>query len=789
MNKMQAIDKVLERLVEYSRRGGEFRAKCPNHRGESDDSLSIREDDDGKVLLHCHSGCDKEQIVDALGLEMSELFSRNGRTKGKPVGPPPEKDQVIKTFTVEDLPGALDEYMVFEKEDGTPFYIQKHKGPVYRVVGFDDDGDPLLVSGLGDVEPILFGLPKLREAIEAGKPVVHTEGCKDALSAQRPLGVAGVTSGSCTSWKSVFAHGYEGATEVWIVPDNDDEGRDYAHEVAQDLAGVVRTLKIINLPDLGPKGDLTDWLDDGHTAEEFFAICEAAPALGDIKPWPKKPAKLDVGLPQVEPFDSDLLPEPLEGWVLNVAEMMDNAPPDYVAISAAVEGGAILGRRMGIRPKEKADWTVYPNLWGALVGPPTSLKSPAMLSTLKPINMLGSRADEKYAEAMKQHKYDLMVVEAEKQALEKALKDLAKGVATGDIPRSEIDAIKEKFEQLEEPEEPIHQRFHTNDTTVEELGENLVNNPNGILLYRDELMGWLKTLDRPERGSDRAFFIEGWSGDVEHLLDRVTRGYKRIPVCLSILGGIQPGPLIRYVGEAMEDEGEKADGLLQRFQLLVWPDHHDRKRTDIPPDRGARNRAYEVYEKLAELDPAEFGAVRDDKNDPPYVHFSPEAQQVYNEWYDTYENAYGGADTPPALQAHIGKYRSLLPSLALVFEAMDFVTGKSKGRSVGEENTLRAAGWCSYLESHALRVYSPLMFSPERRARVLLEKIQKGEIRNGAKIRDIRRRSFPGLETVEHLRVAADILEDLGWVRRVEVKSPGRGRPTEKLSLHPEERE
>jgi hypothetical protein len=779
---MLGIDEVLERLDNYSHRSDEYRTKCPSHDGESDDSLAIRENGKGKVLLHCHAGCDFEEIVEALGLE-------NGRSRGasKPIGP--KEDKGTKTLTVEDLPGASNEYMVFEKEDGTPHIIQRHKGTVYRVVGFDEDGDPLLAVGLGDFEPILFGLPELREAIFHGKPIVHTEGCKDALTVQRRLEMAGVTSGSCTSWKSRFAQDYEGANEVWIIPDNDDEGRDYAQQVAQDLAGIVPIIKIVDLPGLGPKEDLTDWIDAGGTPEEFLEIVEGTPALEDMDPWPEKPTKLKVGLPPVEQFDRDLLPEPLEGWVLNVAEMMDNAPPDYVAVSAAVEGGAILGRRMGIRPKEKADWTVYTNLWGALVGPPTSLKSPAMLSTLKPINMLGAKADEKYSEAMKQHKMDLMVVEAEKLALEKILKDQAKGVAAGEISRSEMDATKERFEQIEEPEEPIHRRFHTNDTTVEELGENLVNNPNGILLYRDELMGWLRTLDKPDRGSDRAFFIEGWSGDVEHLLDRVTRGYKRIPICLSILGGIQPGPLIRYVGEAMEDEGERADGLLQRFQLLVWPNHHDRKRTDIPPDKTARNQAYEVYEKLAELDPEEFGAVYDDGNDPPYVHFSPEAQQVYNDWYDTYEAAYRDEDTPPALQAHIGKYRSLLPSLALVFEAMDFVTGRSEGGSVGVENTLRAAGWCSYLESHALRVYSPLMFSPERRAGVLLEKIQRGEVRNGAKIRDIRRRSFPGLETIEHLRQASEILEDLGWVRKVEVKPPGRGRPTEKLLIHPEERE
>jgi putative DNA primase/helicase len=297
---MLGIDEVLERLDNYSHRSDEYRTKCPSHDGESDDSLAIRENGKGKVLLHCHAGCDFEEIVEALGLE-------NGRSRGasKPIGP--KEDKGTKTLTVEDLPGASNEYMVFEKEDGTPHIIQRHKGTVYRVVGFDEDGDPLLAVGLGDFEPILFGLPELREAIFHGKPIVHTEGCKDALTVQRRLEMAGVTSGSCTSWKSRFAQDYEGANEVCIIPDNDDEGRDYAQQVAQDLAGIVPIIKIVDLPGLGPKEDLTDWIDAGGTPEEFLEIVEGTPALEDMDPWPEKPTKLKVGLPPVEQFDRDLL--------------------------------------------------------------------------------------------------------------------------------------------------------------------------------------------------------------------------------------------------------------------------------------------------------------------------------------------------------------------------------------------------------------------------------------------------------------------------------------------------
>jgi len=71
--KMPGINEVLDAVSgvvgEYSERSDEYRSKCPSHLGESNDSLSIRETDDGKILLCCHSGCSNEDIVDALGLE------------------------------------------------------------------------------------------------------------------------------------------------------------------------------------------------------------------------------------------------------------------------------------------------------------------------------------------------------------------------------------------------------------------------------------------------------------------------------------------------------------------------------------------------------------------------------------------------------------------------------------------------------------------------------------------------------------------------------------------------
>jgi hypothetical protein len=282
--------------------------------------------------------------------------------------------------------------------------------------------------------------------------------------------------------------------------------------------------------------------------------------------------------------------------------------------------------------------------------------------------------------------------------------------------------------------------------------------------------------------------LESWNGNGSFEVDRVTRGSIFVPaLCVSLLGGIQPGPLTQYVMDAAED-ADKADGLLQRFQVMVYPDLKSEP-SDIAPDAKARNRAYTVFEKLAELDAQEFGATSGPDDDIPTVGFSEDAQKIFNQWRAEFEPRYGASDQSVAIQSHMLKFRSLFASFALIFEAIDFVDGTSSGGSVNKISALRAAGWCEYLEGHTLRVYSPLIDTPERRAELLLHKILTKEIKPGAKIREIYRKQWSGLRSHESVVEALGILEGYGWVRIAKINPAGRGRPTEVLRVHPELRD
>jgi hypothetical protein len=270
---------------------------------------------------------------------------------------------------------------------------------------------------------------------------------------------------------------------------------------------------------------------------------------------------------------------------------------------------------------------------GAVVGRPSLLKSPALTEVMKPLARLVAEAYEEYQEANLAYETDEMLAEATKAAFKDELKRAAKEAArSGD--RSTLEEIACRSQDTEVPKEPVLRRYKTEDATVEKISEILLENPRGILVHRDELSGWLRNLDKLGREGDRSFYLESWNGTGCFDVDRIGRGSLHIPaLCLSVLGGIQPGPLSAYVYQATQ--GEKGDdGLLQRFQLLVWPDPPSAWRNvDRWPDVEAKNRAYEVFKRLDALISEDLGATGDEEGIPA-VRFTEEAQEVFDRWRD-----------------------------------------------------------------------------------------------------------------------------------------------------------
>jgi hypothetical protein len=500
----------------------------------------------------------------------------------------------------------------------------------------------------------------------------------------------------------------------------------------------------------------------------------------------ENPVPLPEGLPPVAAFDAEMLPEPLRGWIVDVSERMQ-IPPDFAAAGAVVVAGSLIGRKVGIRPKRQDDWLVVPNLWGAVVGRPSLLKSPALAEVMKPLARLIAEAYEEYQEAMLAYEMDVMVAEATKTALKDELKKAAKETASS-RNRSKLEEIARRSQDAEVPEEPILRRYKTEDATVEKISEILLENPRGILVHRDELSGWLRNLDKQGREGDRSFYLEAWNGTGSFDVDRIGRGSLHVPaLCLSILGSIQPGPLSTYVYQATQ--GEKGDdGLQQRFQLRVWPDPSPTWRNvDRWSDTEAKTRAYEVFKRLDALDPQAFSAPNEDEDGIPTVRFTEDAQEVFDKWRDELEGRLRAAELLPALESHLAKYRSLMPSLALIFRLIEYVDGTGEGGAVGARPTLQAAAWCEYLETHATRLYSSAENPAMEGARALLKCSRKGDVSDGDSTRSIYRKHWAKLSTPEEVSGACGVLEEFGWLRVEAVKTGGRS--ATRLRLHPSLRE
>jgi hypothetical protein len=491
---------------------------------------------------------------------MKDLFSQSNGHRGHATSGSSRTGSTTKTFTMAQVYAKT--VFEFESPAGEILYVQQHKGPYFHRVGEDRWANGLPPG----VEQVLYGLPHLVEGARAGKKVGFFEGPKDVDTAQGWLGMVGTTSGGANTWRPGFRH-FSTGLDVVIVQDNNEPGKKYALKVAKDIYRVARSVKVVLLPGLPEGGDLTDFKERGHTPEEFWEAVEQTPFYEPPKvdqDWPEtKP--LPTGLPPVMALHPAMLPDPLADWVFDTAARHDNSPPDYPAVGSLVEAGSLLGRKVCLRPKRYDDWQVVPNLWGALIGAPGSMKSPLLFAILKPLKRLEAQAREAYEEAYAAFELYTLVKEVEVKVLKKALEKKATEVADGKADPSAMEAIREKLAGLQHPDDPRQRRFATNDATIEKLAELLIENPDGLLNYRDELMGWLSSLDRPGHEADRAFFLESWNGDNSFNVDRIGRGSLYVAaMCLSILGGIQPGPLTRYVRDALE-EGEKADGLLQRF--------------------------------------------------------------------------------------------------------------------------------------------------------------------------------------------------------------------------------
>jgi putative DNA primase/helicase len=627
--------------------------------------------------------------------------------------------------------------------------------------------------------------------IVAGKPIYIAEGFATGASIHEATGCAVIVAFDAGNLRKIAEALRAKQPNAVIVLCADDDyqtegnlGLSKATEAAQAVGGLLAIPVFgANRPDKAT--DFNDLVAHCGMDAVKQAIDAAKPVLQKADPVgsdlshsnsvgntyvPHASPELLPSLPDVLPFDYSYLPDALRGYVKDISERMQ-CPPDFAAVGVFVMMATIAGRKVGIRPMRHNDWTVICNLWGAVVGNSGVMKSPTLSAALSPINKLAAAAFEIYNKAEAEHD-----AQAE---LAKLQVSVNKSEAKTKLKKNKSADVKSLLQSSGTDDAPILKRYKTNNASYEALGELLMENPNGLLVESDEIIGLLKQLDANGQEVARSFYLTAADGDKPYTFDRIMRG-KGLHIdalCLSIIGGIQPGVLAEYVRQATGG-GAGADGLLQRFGLMVYPDiSPDWKEVDRYPDSTLREAVNLLAERLDNLNPADIGAEVDLYGGVPFLRFNDAAQVLFSEWRATLEHRLRSGEEHPAIVSHLSKYRKLIPSLALINHLCDTRQG-----AVSEAALLRAIAFGEYLESHAQRIYSYATRPDIDAAKTLLKRLASGKLSNPFKVREVYLKGWTGLETPAKAKAAIELLMEYHHLHEIVMETGGR--PTSHFYLN-----
>ena len=429
----------------------------------------------------------------------------------------------------------------------------------------------------------------------------------------------------------------------------------------------------------------------------------------------------------------------LENWVTQTAENT-NAPVDYVAFSLLAGAAGIIGLSRTI--STQTDWVQHCAIWLGIVGDPSSGKSPAIKPIRDILNIIEKKRKPYYLKAYREWEGAYILAEQKEKEWHRKIKKNPKD----NLSRPD-DAIL--------PEQPSPYHLLYGDTTQESIAEELGRNVKGALVLRDELSGWIESMNRYSSGhSEKSFWLETFSGG-KFIINRVKFGTDRHEIedlMASVFGTIQPKKLIQTV---FKDSG---DGFLARF-LWVYP-------APIPPaipsKKPSETVVYETFKKLDGLMDPYKGDIEEQRK---CLYLNNSAQSYFEQWLLPHIEKTRKEESK--LNEFLGKGQGYVLRLALLLELLWWASSEYPEPTEISLEAIQTAIelYDTYLTPMCERVYN-MYYSPTQNieARALARWIIENKPQSFT-LRDVYNNG-----NVKHLRFkeptekAADKLIKLNWL-------------------------
>jgi hypothetical protein len=412
-------------------------------------------------------------------------------------------------------------------------------------------------------------------------------------------------------------------------------------------------------------------------AGEFYALAARTPDTGhDEAPVKDVVPDTKGTLPEAVEFPVEAMPGACRRLVGEATASLGCAP-ELVALPMLATLSSAIGASRVV--EVKGGWREGATLFLAVVASPGAMKTPAAKVAKKPAFERQRGLGKAYTEKKEDYRRDLLRWEAEKKEAGK---------------RGEV---------LEEapPSPPSMGRCLAGDTTIEALVSVLGDNPRGLLVYRDELAGWVRSMDQYKggRGSDRQNWLNLWTAD-EVIVDRKSRMGEPIILAkpfVSLFGGIQPA-MLGELGGTMED------GMMDRFLFGYPAARHIRfSEKEIGPEAEAEYA--DLYHRLSELP-----LITDEHGDPnpKPLKLSFEARRLFAECVNSLGAEIVEPGFPARLEGVWSKLRGYLARLSLVLAVCRCATNDVREERVEREDVEAASKLIGYFKTHARRVYAEL---------------------------------------------------------------------------------
>jgi hypothetical protein len=234
---------------------------------------------------------------------------------------------------------------------------------------------------------------------------------------------------------------------------------------------------------------------------------------------------------------------------------------------------------------------------------------------------------------------------------------------------------------------PLYIKTILSDFTPEKLSETLQHNKKGVLIFRDELLGWIKSFDKYKKGGDQQMYLEFFNGDAISV-DRVSKGPIRVEnPNVNILGGMQPDVL-----KMMAANNRENDGFLARF-LFVYPQNLN---PNIFTGKQIDKSQYQSYNKL----------IKDlFASDNKTLKTTESQIEIYKDWQSRKVKECHNDDLETLIQSKLETY---VWRLALILEMIEQTSTNNTNDNISDKSLNNAIKLVEYFRENSLRVYNKL---------------------------------------------------------------------------------